>query len=254
MKLQIPLDTNLMQPRIRQLSHFRRGVKADLAHETVDLSQRLANGDRVKSLMLRGNDSLLNGKISLEVEVVEEFRLIDQALSRLLQVNRQALGESLADSAFRRKTIVRELASALGMKPMNWRQPPLPVSHVKKTLSGNLSGELALLEPYCSNCHADESVNPPGFLSGKQSESRVIQCAPRMLARLKAWQAGTDSSTTPMPPPAFLAFIGTTIEAWSESDHYRVIEASLEDMVRKNYQLQGTDYQHLPPCLARANE
>lgn len=254
MKLQIPLDANLMQPRIRQLSRFQRGIKADLAHETVDLSQRLANGDRVRSLVLRANDSSLNGPISIEVEVVEEFRLLDRALSRLLEDNRQARGESLADSAFRRKMIVRELASALGMKPMDWRQPREPESHVKKTLSSNLTGELALLEPYCSHCHADESVNPPGFLSGIQSESGLIQCAPRMLARLKAWQGGNEFPVSPMPPPAFLAFIGTTIEAWPKSDHYRAIEASLENMVRKNHQLQAGDYQHLPHCLAGVNE
>ena len=254
MKLQIPFDSNLMQPTIRQLSPFQRGVKAELEHETTDLSQRLANGDRVKSLVLHGNDSLLSGRISLEVEVVEEFQLIDQALSRLLEENQQALGESLADSAFRRKTIVRELALALGMKPMDWHEPPGPVSDLKKSLSSNLGGELALLEPYCSHCHADAGMNPPGFLSGNEAEAKILQCAPRMLARLKAWQVGTDFPASPMPPPAFLAFVGTTIEAWPKSNHYRAIVASLDNMVRKNPQPQGTDYQHLPPCLARANE
>jgi len=33
-----------------------------------------------------------------------------------------------------------------------------------------------------------------------------------------------------------------------------LIVTSLDNMVRKNPQPQGTDYQHLPPCLARANE
>jgi hypothetical protein len=250
MKLQIPLDANLMQPKIRQLSRLQRGVKAELEHETTNLAQRLANGDRIKSLVLLGNDPLLSGKISLEVEVAEEFRLVDQALSSLLEKNQQALG----DSAFRRKTIVRELALALGMKPMDWREPPVAVSDIKETLSSNLGGELALLEPYCSHCHADTSVNPPGFLTGNEAGAKILQCAPRMLARLKAWQAETDFPASPMPPPAFLEFVGTTIEAWPKSAHYRRLVASLENMVRKNHQLLGTDYQHLPPCLARANE
>jgi hypothetical protein len=137
---------------------------------------------------------------------------------------------------------------------MDWREPPVAVSDIKETLSSNLGGELALLEPYCSHCHADTSVNPPGFLTGNEAGAKILQCAPRMLARLKAWQAETDFPASPMPPPAFLEFVGTTIEAWPKSAHYRRLVASLENMVRKNHQLLGTDYQHLPPCLARANE
>ncbi len=257
MKLQIPQDTNLLQPTITQLSRFQGGVKAELKHDSTDLSQRLADGDRVKSLVLRWKDSLLDGKVWLEVEIATEFQLIDQALSQLLNKNQRGLGDSLADSAFRREPVMRELAQALGMKPVEWRELAVPVTATKIPVSSNLSGELALLEPYCSHCHADATVNPPGFLSGKQAKSKVLQCAPRILARLKAWQAGVDFPASPMPPPAALAVSGTTIDDWPQSVNYRKLVASLEKLVNENYPTlarSGTEYRRLPPCLVGASE
>lgn len=250
--LRIPRDSNLLQPSTTGLSSAPGRIEARLENAQSGLSQRLVNGDRVESLVLRWDDSLRKGNVVVEVTVTPDFQFIDQALS-------SSLDDSLADAVFRRKPVMQELAQALAMKPVQWRKPFTATTATDTIPSSALTGELALLEAYCSHCHGEAAMNPPGFLSGNRVEAKLMQCAPRMLARLKAWQADADFQVAPMPPPASLAIFGTTIDDWPRSDHYRSLVASLEKLAASNAQSQTprdspAKYRHLPVCLDQTNE
>jgi hypothetical protein len=252
MNLRAPGDLNLLQPDIIHLSSFRGGLEIEPGNSAAALSLRLANGDRIKSLRLRWDDSLISGETSLSVQISTEFRLIDQALAEILRQHQRGIGDGLANNVFRRRAVMHELTRTLGMRAMHWRETIRPSFATAKPDSPELSGGLALLEPYCAHCHADDTVNPPGFLAGDQPQARVKQCAPRILARLKAWQSESSLLGSPMPPPASLAISGTTIADWPYSDHYHTLVASIEKLVAVNW--SGSAYQRLPVCLSASGE
>ncbi|MCP4390291.1 MAG: hypothetical protein GY802_18505, partial [Gammaproteobacteria bacterium] len=105
----IPLDSNLLQPDIIELTQFPDRIEARLGNASARLSLRLANGDRVESMTLAWDESMLEGQSKLEVTVTSEFEIVDQALSRLLNRHRSGQASSLGRDVFRRKPILREL-------------------------------------------------------------------------------------------------------------------------------------------------
>lgn len=250
--LRPPGDPILLQPDIIRLSSTRGGLEIEPGNRANRLSLRLANGDRIKTLLLSWDDSLMSGEVSLDMEISTELQLIDQALTEILDKHRRGVGDSLANKVFRRRAVMRELAPVLGMQPMNWHQTLRSSSVAAQPDSPELSAELALLEPYCAHCHAGDTVNPPGFLAGDQPRARIIQCAPRILARLQAWQVESRFVGSPMPPPASLEISGTTIADWPHSDHYHTLVASIEKLVADTW--SDSAYQHLPACLSASDE
>ncbi len=252
MHLRIPHDSNLLQPDIVQLSRFRGGLEIEPGNSATGLSLRLANGDRVKSLLLRWDDSLASGEVSLSLEIAAEFQLIDQALTEIVVNNKRGIGDSLTDNLFRRRAVMRELIQTLGMQPLHWLETVRPSSAATQPAPPELSGELALLVPYCAHCHAGDTVNPPGFMAGDRPQAKIVQCAPRILARLKAWQADSSFSESPMPPPASLEISGTTSADWQHSDHYHALVASVEKLVAATS--SDGAYQRLPACLSAIDE
>jgi hypothetical protein len=252
MHLRVPRDSNLLQPDIVRLSRFRGGLEIEPGNSASGLSLRLANGDRIKSLQLRWDDSLVTGEISLSLEIAAEFQLIDQALTKIVASNQRGVGDSLADNVFRRRAVMRELIQTLGMQPLHWRETIRSSSADVQPDPPELSGELALLVPYCAHCHAGDTVNPPGFLSGDQPQAKIVQCAPRILARLQAWQPDSGFNGSPMPPPASLEISGTTSADWPHSDHYHALVASIEKLVTAA--AFDSAYQRLPACLSAIDE
>jgi hypothetical protein len=257
LSLRAPGDPSLLQPDIIRLSVYSDGLKAELANPAGALSQRIANGDRVNSLNLRWPNSALQGDIRLDIEISAEFQLVEQALTKLLQEQNNGSADSLSAKAFRRQAILYELGEALGRKmDMPERLPALLSASAEYNadlqddrVHRNQEGKLALLQPYCGRCHADNTINPPGFLAGRDAWEKIRQCAPRILARLKAWQAGSDFSKAPMPPPATLGALATTIDDWPVSDHYRALVASVETLIGDARHGPDHDYDSLPPCL-----
>ncbi len=256
----IPLDSNLLQPDIIELTQFPDRIEARLGNASARLSLRLANGDRVESMTLAWDESMLEGQSKLEVTVTSEFEIVDQALSRLLNRHRSGQASSLGRDVFRRKPILRELMKEMAMDKLDWRDTVHGAMQQRQSAAVDLSGDLALLIPYCQHCHGDDSQHPPGFLSGNNPLARVEQCAPRMLRRLQAWQASSPFPRSPMPPPASIEFSGVSASDWPLGDHYRKLVASIENLV---IQQQGSqrldswrqsDYDRLPPCLVDANE
>lgn len=194
----------------------------------------------------------MSGKVNLGMEISAEFHLIDQALAEILQQHQNGVGDSLANNVFRRQPIMRELVQALGMDAVHWPESTRAASVAAKPRTPELSAELALLGPYCAHCHTEDTVNPPGFLAGDQPQARILQCAPRIMARLQAWQADSGHVRSPMPPPASLAISGTTITDWPLSDHYHRLVAGIEKLLEADW--SDSAYQHLPACLSTSGE
>ena len=261
--LRLPGDASLLQPDIIDLVAVSNGLEAKPGNHGPGLSQRLASGDRVSALKLHWQDSMLQGNSRLEVQVSREFKLLEQALSRLLLDHQQGTRDGLEEKPFRRQAIMRELGQALG-----WPDAGSTVDsrHSAAVAEPGVNppgesrdhgpvGRLALLQPYCGRCHAENTINPPGFLTGADVHERIRQCAPRILARLRAWHDSSEFAKAPMPPPATLGAMSTTVDAWPRSDHYRTLLAAVENLIGDSgdgstpQKLKGIDYDSLPPCL-----
>jgi hypothetical protein len=255
----LPRDTNLLQPAIIELTRFPGRLEARLGHDRAQLSLRLANGDRIDSMTLHWDESLL-AESRLEITLSAEFAIIDQALAKLLDNHQAGHADSLRQGVFRRKPVLQELMRALSMDPLQWKPTVRNTALATQPTRSRLEGDLALLEPYCAHCHGDETLHPPGFLSGSSVQKKVLQCAPRILRRLQAWQESNHFPRSPMPPPASIEYSGISAVDWPQSEHYRTLVNSLENLVstRQDKQLlsnwREADYGNLPACLASASE
>lgn len=258
LQLKFAGDPNIWQPRVSALKTNSATIEIELADADTDLSQRIANGNRIRSAKITlGPDpaSPFSGS-SLNIEIADDFRHLDRALANLVEDNAMNRSDSLSALPFRRRQIVEQLMRQLGMQSLNWSQVDKPPETVIKHPRAALNGDLALLYPYCGRCHSDASVNPPGFLHGAGIARKLAQCAPRILTRLKAWGDGYDFPRSPMPPPASLAPSGTGMDIWPDSDHYRQLLIAIQDLIDKHdldaktIRWPATDYDELPPCLA----
>jgi len=248
--IQLPGDPNLWQPEIRQLSSSASGISASFGDRRGGLSQRLANGDRLVSMRLRWQDFPAADAASLVIEVSREFAIFDRALQRLLDSDP---GDRFADVNFSREAVLRPLMRELGMTPLAWSTAQAPAAAQPRAVR-QLSGGLALLAPYCGHCHAGEGAHPPGFLSAYSAPDSLARCAPRMLARVAAWQPAGELQRAPMPPPVSIAYSGVSAADWPASAHYRALLSSLQALVEAEYgaaareRWRQADYALLPRC------
>jgi len=264
--LRLPGDASLLQPDIERLVQASGRLEAEPTNHRLGLSQRLASGDRVSALKLYWQDSMLQGISRIEVQVSREFELLEQALSRLLLDHQQGSRDSLDTKPFRRAAVMRELGHALGWpgddttvdSGLSARAAEAGLIPPGANRDQGPGGRLALLQPYCGRCHAENTISPPGFLAGADFHKRIRQCAPRMLARMLAWHDSSEFAKPPMPPPATLGAMSTTIDTWPRSDHYHSLLAALENLIGDSsdgstpQELQSLDYDSLPPCLPPA--
>ncbi len=246
--LQVPGDLNLWQPVVVAVRRDALGLALELGASS-DLSLRLADGSRVSRFDLRWRgDDLASAAIDLELELAREFTLLDAALDELLERHRRGHASSLARGPFERRRVLAELLPALGAEAPRFPPQPRTETTVSGPTPATPDGSLALLEPHCGGCHRAPGFNPPGFLAGSTPRARIRQCAPRMLARLYAWQSQSALPVAPMPPPASLADGGAGFRG---SDHYRELLALLESMVdssRLAALRAGLGYTELPDC------
>ena len=247
-QLRAPHDTNLLQPDIIRLAQVAGGIDIEPGYKSSKLSLRLDNGNRIKSLQLRWDGDQPSSQATLTLEIAPEFELIEQALLKMQQSTTASLGED----KFQRHAVIRELTEVLGLQPLVWADQPRPVAIQSKPEQPVLEGNLSLLVPYCGYCHADDTVNPPGFLFGDQAQARITHCAPHILQRLQAWHKSSDFTGSPMPPPASLAISGTTADEWPRSHHYRSLVSSIEQLVSTGR--TDHDFPNLPACLPLTGE
>ncbi len=251
--LRIPGDPNIWQPDTAMLETSASGITARLTRHSSGLSQRLSSGNRIAALRLNWEKPGSLQQVLAEVEIRQDFAPLDTALERMLANQGPNHDAGLGAEPLRREQIVPALRRELGLPALAWSQSPLPLQAAKSGSGGNPGGDLALLEPYCGRCHAEESVNPPGFLAGDRARQRIRQCAPRMLARLEAWREPPRYGRLPMPPPVALPSLGTGGRDWPQSDHYRALVGALEDLVSKEHamtpaQVIRRPYASLPEC------
>ena len=242
--LQMPGDANIWQPRITLVSKIGQQLKLVTGIDDRGLSPRLSNGDRIKALNLRFNKQ---DEINLEIEIIGESIALDQMISHLLEANRQGISDSLSSRPFRRQSIVTDLPHLAGFDELEWLALRSPTPTKKPSFSSPLTGVAALLQPYCARCHSDNSLQPPGFLYGNRPNHQIRQCAPRIAARLRAWQPEYGISKSPMPPPASLALSGAGVAQWTQSDEYRALLSAAEQLLEDNF--SHTRYDDLPPCF-----
>jgi hypothetical protein len=257
LSLRMPGEAGLLQADVGELSRRADGLGAELVDRQAGLSMRLANGDRLRSLELHWRDESLRGPSRIEISLAQEFQIVDEAIALLLREHRGTGAGSLGDKPFRRAAIVAELDAALAMLNASGPEagesaamppPGLPAAPPEADAS-RLRGDLALLQPMCGRCHAAETRNPPGFLAGDDSPRRIRQCAPRILARLRAWHDSDDFAIVPMPPPA------TIEESWARGNYYRKLVGAVAGLLQQEPAAAAAAtgsaaYERLPPCLA----
>ncbi len=245
--LQVPGDLNLWQPVV-SAAHAGAGRLGLELGAAGGLSLRLADGSRVSRFELRWDGDLATAEPVLELELSREFAALDAALADLLDRHRRGRASSLAGGPFERRRLLADLLPALGLEAPRWPPPTRPAVPAAPAAPVPLDASLALLEPHCGGCHRAPGLNPPGFLAGPAAAARIRQCAPRMLARLYAWQSQSQLPAAPMPPPATLADGGAR---WRDSDHYRELLALLGKLVEPSRLAAiraGRDYTSLPAC------
>jgi hypothetical protein len=256
LSLRVPGDPSILQPAVSRLVPRADGLRAELMNPQGGISMRLATGDRLAGLELHWSDRSLRAENRLRLTLSTEFRLIDDALSALRQDHARANSDSLSAEPFRRNAILADLDRGLGTALFTDHAHPVAPGN-RTTLSVTTGkrngtqpdGDLALLQPYCGGCHAGDTLQPPGFLAGADPRKRTSQCAPRILARLLAWQVADDDAITPMPPPA------TIHAAWAQSDHYFSLVNALTSLVAQSAAApavspDAAQYEQLAPCLA----
>jgi len=256
--LRLPGDRSILQPGIDALSAISNGLQANLVNPDHALSMRLADGNRLDAITLSWQAPSLRAENRLVIEIAVESTLLERALATLLNNHRSGNGDSLAARPFRRDAVMSELGTAIGLAEPTTAKPaaalaPLPLidySAAPVATSAELEGDLALLQPFCGQCHGLDTVNPPGFLVAANRSSRIRQCAPRILARLGAWHSTDDTAVVPMPPPA-------TIDSdWVNSEHYRRLFDAISKVVdsgqdnARPVSVAAADYARLPPCRA----
>lgn len=255
LSLRIADDPEILQPAVGKPTRLPTGLRAPLKNANGDLSMRLADGNRLSSLKLIWRDDSLRAPSRIEIELVRDFQLVEQALEKLLLNHQQGRGNGLDSRPLRRAPLMAELGEALGMASPGAVVTQAPMQATLTTANmptgrspGAESGDLALLHPFCGQCHGRDERNPPGFLAGADARERIRQCAPRILARLAAWKLESDEAIVPMPPPA-------TIDAdWHLGDAYqRLLDAvgALLPERAGHAQAMAAGYGALPPCLAQ---
>ncbi len=243
LQLQFPGDANIWQPEISGVVEQAGRFRLVIGNNEDGLSARLSNGDRIREMNLNFG---LSGNKNLEIVISTESIQLDQMLAGIFNNNQQELSDSLSSQPLRRQAVITDLSRQAGFKSLKWIDLPQPAVSRKPASSFELPGSQALLQPYCAGCHSDNSRNPPGFLAGSRPDLKIRQCAPRILARLKAWQPEREFSKSPMPPPASLVISVSNANEWPNSDHYRALVSAIELLLERDF--SQTRYDDLPPC------
>jgi len=109
------------------------------------------------------------------------------------------------------------------------------------------------LQPFlrqCSQCHAENTAFPPGFLHGDEAQVRanLATCAQRMLHRLDMNRLPPAArSKTPMPPPA-AAHAGAFLQSPDLAAMRDLLEHVLQASGVRSADVLAHPYATLAPC------
>lgn len=237
---------------------------------------RLAGGSAITALTLHyRRESPADGEpveARLRVLVSDDFRIVEEAVEalRLEEIN-AGPGGVFSHQPFQGTRAMQALFRTLGLEPTRWccdseRVLP-PVRGESGVARENVAGlsavrdsaSIRMLYRFCAGCHRTDNPVPPNFLSGDAAtvESRLRQCAPRILYRLSMWSLDADlRAVTPMPPVAALASQGMDDAGWRHSPELE----TLRDYARRLYESESTgrraavllnsDYAKLRTCIS----
>ena len=231
--LGLPDDANIWQPQVVASRQYKAGIDMQLRDASGRLSQRLQSGKRISAARLdwQAGSNRPGQQAVLQLQLDDDFSFIDQAIQAMVLENINGLSDSLSAAAFRRQAIVSDLSRHLFMPALHWKAARQTTRPAEPAGTARLVGRQALLTAYCAHCHSEKAANPPGFLHAAATATNLIECAPRILQRLRAWQTGSDFPYSPMPPTASLGYSGISSSDWPNSEHYRLLLAEISKLV-----------------------
>ena len=212
---------------------------------------------------------LRNGGGRLVLRLREDSRALDDAMEALLASPERA--GLFGDRPISRAALLAALRDQLGEAPRRALPTAWPPARLETPAgppaapavgSGPVPSALAGFQAWCAACHLSAEHFPPNFLQGPAAEleSRIRQCAPRILVRLAmARRAPAERAKTPMPPETMLPAFRSHAGAWAASPERAALEAVVATMLKAETgrdpdpdALLAGGYEALRPCLADA--
>lgn len=147
--------------------------------------------------------------VAANLELVDDLAPLGRVVETLAQANLAGQDDALTGGPARRTALLAPLLRALGddvpAPPAAAAPPPTRTADVAPLRAMHWPTDLQPFLRQCSQCHAEDTAFPPGFLHGDESlvRAQLAACAQRMLYRLAMNRLPPSARPkTPMPPPA----------------------------------------------------
>jgi hypothetical protein len=220
---------------------------------------RTSGGDAITALRLGGGDA--SGELTAQtnaaeavaasLELVDDLAPLGHAVDALAQANLAGDDDALMGGPARRMALLAPLLRALGEDVPAPRAtaapPPTPAADVAQPRTLHWPADLQPFLRQCSQCHAENTAFPPGFLYGEASRVRasLAGCAQRMLYRLEMNRLPPAArAKTPMPPPA-----AAHAAAFAQSSDLTAMRELLERLLQApDNDVLAHPYATLAPC------
>lgn len=178
---------------------------------------RASSGEAITAFRLGGGDASSEltaattaaEAVPASLELVDDLAPLGRAVDDLAQANLAGDDDALTGGPARRMALLAPLLRALGedvpAPPAAAAPPPTQTAELAPPRTLHWPGDLQPFLRQCSQCHAENTAFPPGFLYGEESRVRasLTACAQRMLYRLEMNRLPAAArAKTPMPPPA----------------------------------------------------
>lgn len=220
---------------------------------------RAGSGEAITVLQLGGSDTrgMLMAKtdagdaLVASLELVDDLQPLGHAVEALARANLTGQNDALTGGPARRMALLAPLLRSFGEDVRDPPTAPAPSSAQPPAMArAHTQHWPADLQPFlrqCSQCHAENTAFPPGFLHGEESRVRasLAACAQRMLYRLEMNRLPAAArAKTPMPPPA-----AAHAAAFLQSPDL----AAMRELLERLLQARGDDvlahpYATLSPC------
>lgn len=223
---------------------------------------RASSGEAITSLRLGSGEATADlpasmsavASVSASLELVDDLAPLGHAVDALAQANLAGQDDALTGGPAHRTALLGPLLRGLGeafpaAPAAAAPSPPLPADPAQAA-SMDWPADLQPFLRQCSQCHAENTAFPPGFLRGGESQVRanLAACAQRMLYRLEMNRLPPAARPkTPMPPPA-----AAHADAFLQSPDLAAMRALLERLLQASG-ARGADvlahpYATLAPC------
>ncbi|HRP23552.1 hypothetical protein [Thauera sp.] len=178
---------------------------------------RASTGEAITALRLDGGElggdaaawSNAADTVTAGLELVDDLQPLGPAVDALAQANLAGQDDALTAGPARRMALLAPLLRGLGddvpaPPPAAAPAPPQPAD-LAQSRTLHWPADLQPFLRQCSQCHAENTAFPPGFLHGDEARVRanLATCAQRMRYRLEMNRLPPAARPkTPMPPPA----------------------------------------------------